>query len=620
VDRDAQTTPARESDGAACLARAAHAGQTGAGPPRVAALRIAIIYAVVGCAWILFSDVLAQSVLGREITRRYFVQTVKGWAFVAVTAVMLYVLIRRSFAAIAASDLARRETEARTRLLVEQVRDYAIFTLDDAGHVTSWNRGAQQITDWGEADIIGKSHAIFYPPADAAADKPARDLAEARASGSFETEAIRVRQDGTEFWANVQLTRTNAPAPAPARTPARAPGEFLCVVRDVTERRRAQDALRQMNQALSAIINAAPLAIVSIDHDRNVSGWNPAAETIFGWSADEVIGKPLPFIPDEQAEAFDRIYRQQQAGRRLTGVEVVRRRKTGGLLELSLWTAPLLDSAGAMIGSMGIFADLTERRQAEAQVRQLNETLEKRVAERTAQLEEANEELAAYSYTISHDLRAPLRSLQQLAADLLATQSDKLDDAGRSHALRIIGAAARLQRLIEDVLEFSRASRGEIILEPVSLVLIVHELLGRLERDPEYRSARITIEEPLGWVRANPLILQQVVLNLLINAITFVAPDQRASVVISGQTCGDHGQWLRLRIEDNGVGVQPQDRERIFEVFQRLPESPAHPGAGLGLAVARRGIQRMGGTIGVDAAPSGGSVFWIELPQIPGGQ
>jgi signal transduction histidine kinase len=281
-----------------------------------------------------------------------------------------------------------------------------------------------------------------------------------------------------------------------------------------------------------------------------------------------------------------------------------------------LWTAPLLDADDKMVGSMGIFADLTDRKRAAEQVRQLNETLEKRVAERTAQLEEANEELQAFSYTISHDLRAPLRSLQQLAADLLSTQSEKLDDVGKQDALRIVGAAARMQRLIEDVLEFSRVSRGELKLEPVSLVLIVHELIGRLERDPAYRDAQISVEEPLGWVRANPLILQQVVLNLLINAITFVTPGQRPSVVVRAE---DRGERLRLCIEDNGVGVRPEDRERIFEVFQRLPESADHPGAGLGLAVARRGIHRMGGTIGIDApAAGGGSVFWVELPKIKG--
>jgi signal transduction histidine kinase len=198
---------------------------------------------------------------------------------------------------------------------------------------------------------------------------------------------------------------------------------------------------------------------------------------------------------------------------------------------------------------------------------------------------------------------------------LLSTQSEKLDETGKADALRIVGASARMQRLIEDVLEFSRTSRGELKLEPVSLILIVHELLGRLERDPAYREAQITVEEPLGWVRGNSLILQQVVLNLMINAITFVTPGRRPSVVVRADDLGDR---VRLCIEDNGIGVKPEDRERIFEVFQRLPDSAEHPGAGLGLAVARRGIQRMGGTIGVEASDVGGSVFWIELPKIKG--
>jgi PAS domain S-box-containing protein len=594
-------------------------------PSWVPALRIALIYAVVGGAWVLFSDILGEKLFGTRFMHQYHVQTFKGWAFIVVTAAMLYWLIRATFGAVHASEAARRASEARTELLVEHLRDYAVFTLDNAGNVTSWNRGAQQITDWRAEDVIGKNHAIFYARADAAAGKPQRDLTQARDEGWFEEDTRRVRQDGSEFWASVQLaamtdgtagTSPGSASPGSAsRGGAATTSGFLSVVRDVTEQHRAHEALRQMNQALSGIINAAPLAILSLDRGGNVRDWNPAAEKIFGWTADEVLGNPLPTVPEDKRQEFEAMIRDQWSGKQMAGQEVRRRRKDGMMLDLSLWTAPLLDADAKIIGSMSIFVDLTDRRRAEEQVRQLNETLERRVAERTAQLEEANEELQAFSYTVSHDLRAPLRSLQHLAAELLRTQSERLDDAGKTDALRIVGAAARMQRLIEDVLEFSRVSRGELKLEPVSLVLIVHELLGRLERDPAYREAQISVEEPLGWVRANPLILQQVVLNLLINAITFVAPGQRPRVVVRSE---DRGDRVRLCIEDNGVGIHAEDREKVFEVFQRLPDSSDHPGAGLGLAVARRGIQRMGGTIGIDASASGGSVFWIELPKIKG--
>ena len=191
---------------------------------------------------------------------------------------------------------------------------------------------------------------------------------------------------------------------------------------------------------------------------------------------------------------------------------------------MSLWTAPLLEPDGSIGGSLGIFADLSDRKRAEEQVRQLNDSLEKRVKDRTARLEEANEELQAFSYTVSHDLRIPLRSLQQLAHDLLDHHGTQLDEEATTDALRIVGAAARMEQQIDDLLEFSRVSRSDLATEPLSLILVVYELLGRLQRDPEFRNAQVSVQEPLGWVMGHRLTLQQVILNLLTNAITFVAP------------------------------------------------------------------------------------------------
>src|SRR4051812_10239290 len=199
----------------------------GARPPRRAALRIALAYAIIGIVYIRFSDVVLSTVIGEATLRRYaWLQTAKGWAFIIVTAVMLFFWIRRTLTAVRASAEARRDTERRTQLLVERVRDYAIFSLDSAGNVTSWNRGAQQITDWPEAEVIGKHVSIFYPAAEVTAERPARDLAAAAEKGWIdEDEVRRVRQDGTEFWAAAHFTTL--------RDDAAQPAGFLCVWRDV---------------------------------------------------------------------------------------------------------------------------------------------------------------------------------------------------------------------------------------------------------------------------------------------------------------------------------------------------------------------------------------------------
>ena len=614
-------------------------------------MRIALAYFLFGAAWILFSDLVVNQLFSPQFIRNWHVQTIKGWFFIALTAVLLYFLIRRTYTAVRASAEARRQTERRTQMLIERVREYAIFTLGDDGKVLTWNRGAQQITQWREDQILGRDFTVFYPgTADSGAqdpppqasgeqdrdvkdgdapdrspqargaqdrraqdrrpqDRAERDLNTAREQGWHEEESPRLRKDGTEFWAATQLTAL--------RDESGEPAGFLCVLRDVTERRRQQQALRQANQMLSAVINASPLSIVTIDRDDHVAGWNPAATRLFGWSSDEVLGKPLPTVPAEHQAEHRELLARQLAGERVEGREVVRRTKTGETVQLSLWTAPLNDASGKIIGAMGVFADLTEPKRAEAEVRRLNETLERRVQERTARLEEANEELQAFSYTVSHDLQFPLRSLQQLSRDLLEKAGDTLTDEPRADAMRIIGAAARMQRQIEDLLEYSRVSRSELKTEPISLVLIVHELLGRLERDPAFHAARIVVQEPLGWVLAHRLTLQQVILNLLTNAITFVRPGTRPSVTISATElpAGADGPRVRLCVEDNGIGIDAEGRERIFHLFERLPAAEGYPGLGIGLTVARRGVERMGGSITFEPSPTGGTIFCIDLPK-----
>jgi len=578
----------------------------GARPPKRAALRIALVYAIVSLLYITFSDQILTALLGEHTMRLHtWLQTAKGSAFILVTAVILYFWIRRTFTAVRESAEARRDTERRTQMLVERVRDYAIFTLDAGGKVTSWNRGAQQITDWTAKEILGQDSSVFYTPEDVTAGKPQRDLTAAAESGWIEEDVERVRQDGSRFWATRQLSAL--------RDPAGKLEGFLCLWRDVSERRRTSEALEQANQALVSIIESSPLPIITIDREANVRGWNPAAERLFGWTADEVLGRAIPIVPESQREQFFRIVREQQAGTRQQGIDVIRQRKDGQQVELNLWTAGLMNGEGQWTGTIGIFVDLSDRKRAEAQIRSLNETLERRVAERTARLEEANEELQAFSYTVSHDLRIPLRSLQQIARDLLDHHADKLDENGTSDALRIVGAAARMERQIEDLLEYSRVSRSELKTEPVSLVLIVHELLGRLQRDPTFAKAHVVVQEPLGWVMAHRLTLQQVILNVMTNAITFVGPGVTPSVTISSKEKTDG--TLRLCIQDNGIGINEADRERVFHIFERLPAAERYPGLGVGLTVARRAVQRMGGSITFEPGPSGGTIFCIDLPR-----
>ncbi|GAB4559152.1 MAG: hypothetical protein Kow0047_04800 [Anaerolineae bacterium] len=262
-------------------------------------------------------------------------------------------------------------------------------------------------------------------------------------------------------------------------------------------------------------------------------------------------------------------------------------------------------------------AQLAER---VAQVEELNERLERLVEELEAayrsseeanrRLAEVNAELEAFTFSVSHDLRAPLRAMSGFAEALLEDYGDRLDDTGQRYLTRIVEAAYRMDRMISDLLTVSRLSRAEIPLGPVALDHAVQEAVQLLREQIRDKGAVVHVEEPMPVVRAHLATLVQVVENLLSNAIKFVAEGVRPEVSIWAEL---RSHLVRLWVEDNGIGVPPECRERIFQTFERAHAAETYPGSGVGLAIVRRAVTRMGGSVGVEPRPEGGSRFWIEL-------
>jgi PAS domain S-box-containing protein len=241
--------------------------------------------------------------------------------------------------------------------------------------------------------------------------------------------------------------------------------------------------------------------------------------------------------------------------------------------------------------------------------------LEDRVAERTAQLEAANADLEAFAYIAAHDLRAPLRGLQGFAAAVLEDYTDVLDPLGQQYLQRIAATARQMDTLISDLLWYSRLSRSALQIQPVSLRQIVGEALAQLQPQIAERDAEIVVAEGLPAVAAHHTTLVQTVVNLLNNAIMFVAPGVHPRIrVWAERRAEDDRMYVRLWLEDNGIGIAPHHQQRIFQVFERLHSQDAYPGTGIGLAIVRRGLERMGGRVGVESAEGQGSRFWIELP------
>ncbi|HEU4326316.1 MAG TPA: CHASE3 domain-containing protein [Roseiflexaceae bacterium] len=237
--------------------------------------------------------------------------------------------------------------------------------------------------------------------------------------------------------------------------------------------------------------------------------------------------------------------------------------------------------------------------------------LERRVAERTAALEAANAELEAFGYSVAHDLRAPIRAMQGFAVALQEDYGEQIDAQGQEYLQRILDAGQNMEQLISDLLTYSRLSRAELLFGDVPLRQALDDALGQLGEEITARGADIRVVGPLPVVRGHRPTLAQVLTNLLANAMKFVAPGDTPQIELRSSATDGRA---RLVLRDNGIGIAPEHQERIFRVFERLHGAEHYPGTGIGLAIVRKGVERMGGQAGVESAPGAGSTFWIELP------
>jgi len=246
------------------------------------------------------------------------------------------------------------------------------------------------------------------------------------------------------------------------------------------------------------------------------------------------------------------------------------------------------------------------------QVARNTEELEERVARRTGELEESYRQLEAFAYSVAHDLRAPLRAMQGFATALADDYEGALDATGQDYAERIVEAGERLQLLIDDLLEYGRLTTEALDLGPVDLDAVVDEVLSQQDAALRESGAEVTVERPLGRVVGHASTLVQVAGNLVSNALKFVSPDVVPEVRIHSE---EHDGTVRLRVDDNGIGIAPEHAERVFEVFERLHSRADFPGTGIGLAIVRKGVERMGGSVGVESEPGTGSRFRVDLPR-----
>ncbi|WP_413816461.1 PAS domain S-box protein [Pigmentiphaga sp.] len=483
-----------------------------------------------------------------------------------------------------------QDADISFRMLVDGIKDYAIFMLDPEGRIATWNAGAAKIKGYTAPEIVGRHFSVFYTPDAVARKWPQYELEEAALHGRFEDEGWRVRKDGSTFWANVVITAL--------RDQGGVLKGYAKVTRDLTERRRHTEALRQSEERFRLLLEGVEgYAIYLLDSNGMITSWNAGVSQITGYRRDEIIGRHFSlFYPsDETFEGGpERVLRTAQADGRFEE-EGWRQRKDGTLFWATVTTTAVYGDDRQLRGYATIMRDMSERKRLE-------------------ELELANRRMSEFLATLGHELRNPLAPVRN-AIEILQLEPAINATVARCRDMidRQIG---HLSRLVDDLLDIGRITSGKIELR-MSMVDIRTVIERSVEASRFYTDARRQrIEtdlpaEPLN-VKGDMTRLVQVVHNLLHNAAKFSLPDTRIRV-----TATKRSRSVLIEVHDQGQGIPEHALESIFQLFvQEDKEANRNEsGLGIGLTLCRSLVRMHGGAISASSAGRGrGSTFTVRLP------
>lgn len=383
---------------------------------------------------------------------------------------------------------------------------------------------------------------------------------------------------------------------------------MIGTMRDVTELNRAHQRLRDERDYADAVVASLPGVFYHFDSSARLVRWNRNFEVVSGYTADELREMHMyDFLPEPaRDEAVANLATILEAGE-LT-MEGMLRSKDGSLTPYT-FTGVRFEHAGQR-GFVGVGTDLTARQRMEQQLRQFNSELEQRVADRTAELRSVNDELESFCYSVSHDLRSPLRAISGFTEILDKEYADQLDDSARNYLGRVLAATARMGELIDDLLKLSRVSRDEMRHVPVDLTALIRDIVAALQYRSPGRGVDVDIEEGLSTT-GDPRLIRVLFENLLDNAWKFTRNTEHPCIHVSATTTPDGAPAVAVR--DNGAGFDMRYAGKLFTPFQRLHRVDEFPGTGIGLATVQRIVNRHGGTITVTASPNQGATFVVSL-------
>jgi len=467
----------------------------------------------------------------------------------------------------------------------------AIIVREFGGEIRFWNRGAESIYGWSKAEAIGQiSHTLLqteYP-------QPMSEVeAAVRLDGRWEGELIHVRRDGSRV-----MVASRKVLQQDER------GNVLGILEintDITGRNQAEEKFRQL-------LEGAPDAIVVFDHEGKMVLVNAQVERLFGYQRDELLDRQIEMLVPERfrqlsPEHPDGVFLGPHSPPMAASLELFGLRRDGVEFPVEIIFSPLETREGTLVS--GSIRDITQRKRAEEEIRNLNRGLQ----DGNAELAASNKELEAFTYSIAHDLRAPLRHIQGFSKLLAEDLRDETDPAIREYLRDIVGSTHDMGRMVDDLLALARIGRQELTIQVTGLNSLVEEVLKDIKRDIADRDIEWKIGD-LPYLDCDAGLLKQVFANLLSNAVKYTRPRKPALIEV-GQVKGEGPPTIFVR--DNGVGFNMKYADKLFGVFQRLHRKEEFDGTGVGLATVQRIVQKHGGAIWAEAELDRGATFFFNL-------